>query len=188
VTGMVDTSSILEAFLFSEGGPVRKTRLAQLVGVDAPGLESALDTLAARLTGGLTLVRTETEVALVIASGAAEHVREAQKKELGEEIGEAGLEVLAIILYRGASTRAKIDYIRGVNTSSTIRNLMARGLLERAGNPLDGREYVYRPTTELLAHLGVHEGRELPEFEKIAQELLSFEKQNETFTGDTPQS
>jgi segregation and condensation protein B len=184
---MADTASILEAFLFSEGGPVRKTRLAQLAGVDAQGLEAALDTLTTRLTGGLTLVRTETEVALVIASEAAEHVREAQKKELGEEIGDAGLEVLAIILYRGHSTRAQIDYIRGVNTSSTIRNLMARGLLERAGNPLDGREYVYRPTSELLAHLGVHEGKELPEFAKIAQELVNFEKQNEPFTGETPQ-
>jgi len=178
---MNDKSSIVEAFLFSEGGPIRKSRLAQLAEVSAEELEGILDTLSARLTGGLSLVRTETEAALVISKDAGEKVKDAQKKELGAEIGDAGLEVLAIVLYRGPSTRAKIDYIRGVNTSSTVRNLLARGLLERAGNPLDGREYIYRPTTELLAHLGVSEGKELPEFEKLSKELATFENQQDTF-------
>ncbi len=122
-------------------------------------------------------MRSETEVALVIGKDASDAVREARKRELGEEIGDAGLEVLAIILYRGPSTRAKIDYIRGVNTASTIRALLARGLLERAGNPLDGREYEYRATTELLAHLGVSEGKELPEYAAMSGELATFEQQ-----------
>ena len=179
---MQNISSTLEAFLFSEGGPIRKNRLAQLVGVEVADLEKHLDELQGRLTGGLTLVRTETEVALVISQGASDAVRDARKKELGEEIGDAGLEVLAIVLYRGLSTRAQIDYIRGVNTASTVRNLLARGLLERAGNPLDGREYIYRPTTELLAHLGVSEVKDLPEYGIISRELATFESQKDPFT------
>ena len=174
---MADRSSVIEAFLFSEGGPMRKSRLAQLAGISATELEVALDVLQDRLTGGLALIRTETEAALAISRTASDAVRDAQKKELGLEIGDAGLEVLAIVLYRGQSTRAQIDYIRGVNTSSTIRNLLARGLLERTGNPLDGREYLYRGTAELQAHLGVKEGKDLPEFAKITKELASFEKQ-----------
>jgi segregation and condensation protein B len=176
---MTSISSTIEAFLFSEGGPVRKTRLAQLVGVSAADLEKHLDELQGRLSGGLTLVRTETEAALVIGKEASEAVRESRKKEMGEEIGDAGLEVLAIILYRGASTRAQIDYVRGVNTASTVRNLLARGLLERVGNPLDGREYIYRPTTELLAHLGVSEVKDLPEYAIISRELATFESQRD---------
>ena len=167
---------------------MRKTRLAQLAGISAQELEATLDTLATRLTYGTTLIQTETEAALVISKEASEAVREAQKKELGEEVGDAGLEVLAIVLYRGPSTRAQIDYIRGVNTASTVRNLLSRGLLERAGNPLDGREYMYRPTAELLAHIGVREGKELPEFDKIARELANFEKQQDTFKSDVPPS
>jgi segregation and condensation protein B len=181
---MIDKSSIIEAFLFSEGGPMRKSRLAQITDVTVEELEHVLDELSARLTHGLALVRTETEAALVISKVASDTVRETQKKELGEEIGEAGLEVLAIVLYRGPSTRAQIDYVRGVNTASTVRNLLARGLLERAGNPLDGREYIYRPTTELLAHIGAREGTELPDFKKIHDELLHFEKQQDTFKAD----
>jgi hypothetical protein len=57
--------------------------------------------------------------------------------------------------------------------------LLARGLLERAGNPLDGREYIYRPTAELLAHLGVSEGKDLPEYATISSELATFERQQE---------
>lgn len=174
---MNDTASIIEALLFSEGGPVRKTRLAQLAHIELKDIEPALDQLSARLTGGLSLVRTETEAALVISSQASAAVLEARKRELGEEIGDAGLEVLAILLYRGASTRAQVDYIRGVNTSSTIRNLLSRGLIERAGNPLDGREYIYRPTTELMAHLGAQKVDELPEYETISREIKSFEAQ-----------
>ena len=179
---MQNISSIIEAFLFSEGGPIRKARLAQLAGVPIEDLEKHLDELQGRLSGGLTLVRTETEAALVIGKDASDAVRDARKKELGEEIGDAGLEVLAIVLYRGPSTRAQIDYVRGVNTATTVRNLLARGLLERAGNPLDGREYIYRPTTELLALMGVSEVKDLPEYGIISRELATFESQNDSMT------
>ncbi len=94
---------------------------------------------------------------------------------------------MAIILYRGPSTRAQIDYIRGVNTASTLRNLLARGLLERTGNPDDAREYLYRPTVELLAHLGVTEGKELPDYATIVAELSAFEStQASADNGNTP--
>lgn len=175
-------SSRAEALLFAEGGPLSKKKLVQLLACNPEELEAALAELSTRLSGGVSLIRTETECALAIASGAAQSVKEAQEGELGKEIGDAGLEVLAIVLYRGPSTRAQIDYIRGVNTSSTVRNLLARGLLERAGNPADGREYLYRPTAELLAHLGVKDGQELPEYGKISSELAAFLKKDEPFT------
>lgn len=175
-------SSRAEALLFAEGGPITKKKLAQLLSCSAQELETALDELGKKLTGGIALIHTETECALAIAPSAAGAVKAAQEAELGKEIGDAGLEVLAIVLYRGPSTRAQIDYIRGVNTSSTVRNLLARGLLERAGNPADGREYLYRPTTELLAHLGFKEGRDLPEYAKISSELAAFLKKEEPFS------
>ncbi|OGG57839.1 hypothetical protein A2853_00505 [Candidatus Kaiserbacteria bacterium RIFCSPHIGHO2_01_FULL_55_17] len=82
----------------------------------------------------------------------------------------------------GPSTRARVDYIRGVNSSSTLRNLLARGLLERAGNPEDAREYLYRPTVETLAHLGITKSGELPEYDTIVRELAAFEHTSEPFS------
>ncbi len=176
----------IEALLFSEGGSMKKTHLMRTLEISGETLVSALAELSARLQGGLSLIQSETEVALVISAAAGEAVKKAREKEMGKEIGDAGLEVLSILLYKGPCTRAEIDYIRGVNTSSTIRNLLGRGLVERAGNPLDGREFIYRPTSELLAHLGVHEGRELPDFERISNELLAFEKRQESFAAQQP--
>jgi len=170
-------SQRIEALLFAEGGPLSKKKLMNQLGCTAEELANGLSELSKRYEGGgLALIVSDSEASLAVAQAALETVRTVHERELGNQIGDAGLEVIAILLYRGPSTRARIDYIRGVNTTSTIRNLLARGLIERAGNPDDGREYLYRPTTELLAHLGVREARELPEYDKIASELASFER------------
>lgn len=176
-----DLTARAHAFLFSEGGSMTRKKLAALLVCKEPELKSVLDTLSQRLEGsGLALIQTETEASLAVAPGTSDALQKAFERELGRDIGEAGLEVLAIVLYRGPSTRAQIDYIRGVNTASTLRTLLTRGLVERAGNPEDAREYLYRPTVELLAHLGVREAHELPDHATIARELAEFEQTKET--------
>lgn len=173
---MTDLAAQVQAFLFAEGGALSLRKLADLAGAKDAELSAALDELGAHLEGsGLSLVRTEKEVSLATAPKASGAIKAAYEAELSRDIGDAGLEVLAILLYRGPSTRAQVDYIRGVNTSSTIRTLLSRGLVERTVNDKDAREYLYRPTAELLAHLGVRSFRELPEREAVAAELQAFE-------------
>jgi segregation and condensation protein B len=166
----------LQALLFAEGGSISRKRLCTQLGCKEKELSDAFAALPERLAGsGISLITTETEASLCVAPEATMFVQKVFERELGKEIGESGLEVLAIVLYCGASTRARIDYIRGVNTSSTLRNLLSRGLLERTGNPEDAREYLYRPTVELLAHLGVRNNTELPNYEEVVSELDAFE-------------
>lgn len=172
-----DLATKLEAFLFAEGGSLSRKKLLQSLECKPEELDAAIAELSKSLEGrGISLIQTETEVALAVASSAQNALEKAFEKELGREIGDAGLEVLSIVLYRGASTRAQIDYIRGVNSGTTVRTLLARGLLERAGNPDDAREYLYRPTAELLAYLGATSAQELPEYATIRGELASFEQ------------
>lgn len=171
-----------EAFLFIEGGSLPRKKLASLLGCRDSELTPVLTALRKNLEGrGLTLVETATEVALVVSKNASEPVNKALELELSRDIGDAGLEVLAIVLYAGPSTRARIDYIRGVNTASTLRNLLSRGLLERVANPEDAREFLYRPTVELMTHLGVASVNELSDYATIAAELASFESTSEPF-------
>lgn len=175
-----DRASLAQAFLFAEGGTLSIKRLESLLNCDRADVVRALQELRQTIAGsGLALIQTETEATLAVAPAQSEALKSHYEKELGKEIGDAGLEVLAIVLYRGASTRSQIDYIRGVNTSSTIRNLLSRGLIERASNPADSREYLYRPTTELLAHLGVTDMTGLPERDKISAELQAFEEKRQ---------
>lgn len=173
-------ASLAEAFLFTEGEPMAKARLQKLLACTGTELDAALQVLSQRKEGsGMTLIQTDKEIALAVSPACAPAIRAENEREHEREIGDAGLEVLAILLYRGHSTRSQIDYIRGVNTSTTLRTLLARGLVLRAENPNDSREYLYRPTAELLAHLGTAQIKDLPEYEKIVGELAAFEATKE---------
>lgn len=179
MSAIPDLPSRAAAFLFAEGGALPRKKLAIILGCKESELRDALQTLSERLkASGIGLVQTETAVSLALSRETSSIVQEALKHELERDIGDAGLEVLAIVLYMGPSTRARVDYIRGVNSSSTLRNLLARGLLERVDNPLDAREYLYRPTVELLAHLGVESVNQLPDRATIVSELVDFEQKS----------
>lgn len=176
----MELASRAEAFLFTEGEPMARSRLKKLLSCTDEELRAALLTLAKRQEGsGMTLVQTDKEVALAVSPSCSAAIRAENEREHEREIGDAGLEVLAILLYRGPSTRSQIDYIRGVNTSTTLRTLLARSLVLRAENPNDSREYLYRPTAELLAYLGASEIKDLPDYEKIVGELAAFESTKE---------
>ena len=177
-----DLASRVEALLFAEGDSLSLKKLAQLLECDEATLATALDELRERRKGsGLALVQTEKEVALAVAPETRDIVAATRERDQEREIGDAGLEVLGVLLYEGASTRSDIDYIRGVNSSSTIRNLLYRGLIDRTGNPDDGREFLYRPTVELLAHLGVAEVSHLPDYSTLVQELNTFKMKQDVF-------
>lgn len=112
-------------------------------------------------------MRKDNEVMLGTAPELSGLLEEIVKSELSEDIGRAGLETLAIVLYQSPITRAKIDFIRGVNSSFILRNLAVRGLVERVTNPNDSRSYLYKPSFQLLSHLGVTRVEDLPDYNSV---------------------
>ena len=104
------------------------------------------------------------------------------KEELMGDLGKATLETLSIILYQGPIVKSRIDYIRGVNSSFILRNLLIRGLIERREHPEDKRTFLYSPTFDLLTHLGISRVEDLPEYGTARDEIRAFE---EVF-GETP--
>ena len=170
--------NIVEALLFASGEPLSITQLARLTGERENAVKAALETLKTRLLGGITMVRTETSAALAVAPGFEEKITELLGDPENREIGQAGLEVLSIILYQGPATRAKIDYIRGVNSTSSIRTLLMRGLIERTKGKNE-REIIYQPTIDVLTHLGVRNASELPDAEELRTSLEDFLKREE---------
>lgn len=99
-------------------------------------------------------------------------VENIQKEELSRELGRAGLETLAIVLYKGPISRREIDHIRGVNSSFILRALLIRGLVER----VDGtdRSYTYKATLKLLEYLGITRQEDLPEYENAFKKIEEF--------------
>jgi segregation and condensation protein B len=113
-------------------------------------------------------------VELVTAPELDALIESLRRDEMKRDIGKAGAETLAIILYKGPITRAEIDRIRGVNSAFIVRNLLVRGLIAREQA---GKGNVFSVTPTLLAHLGITSKAELPEYAKILDTLENFEKQ-----------
>jgi len=172
---MNNTAQNIEALLFALGRPVSRTELAKKLGVSEAEIAAALSMFAPRDTGGITVVDDGRMVELRTAPQTSRLIEEIQKEESSRDIGKAGLEALAAILYRGPLTRAEIDFIRGVNSSQTLRTLLMRGLIRRVDNPKDERSFLYEPTTELFAYLGIATRNALPGFEETRTKLQQLE-------------
>jgi len=167
----------MQAVLYAHGGEMKKSELASLLQVTKEEViqyASELSRLAQNT--GLELIETETTLSLRSAAAYADFVANLQKENNEKDIGAAGLEVLAIVLYKGEVSRASIDYVRGVNSSGTLRQLVLRGLLERARATQDARAWIYTATPELLSHLGISSYTELPEYESLTNAFSAQEE------------
>lgn len=167
----------VEGVLFYRAEPMKISALARFFSVTEEEVRTALTELGGRLeNGGLKLITTDTEVELTTAPELADTIEGMRKDELKRDIGKAGAETLAIVLYRGPVSRAEIDRIRGVNSAFILRNLLIRGLVERRDNPKDQRSFLYAGTPELFAHLGVTKRESLPDFARTMDALDAFER------------
>jgi segregation and condensation protein B len=174
ITSMMPSAQ-LEAVLFAAGEAVSKKRLAALLDASSEEVAAALDALRADLSGrGISLVETDSEVELRTAPEAAPLMKKLREGELSRDLGRAGLEALAVILYRdNGATRTEIDWIRGVNSGAIVRSLLLRGLVERVEDPTDKRKMRYRATTDTLGHLGISKMSDLPRFDELSHETVS---------------
>lgn len=169
-------SQQLEAVLFFKSEPLTTKELSTMLAMNESDVVSAAEELAHSLQGrGITLMHEGDTYMLATAPNTSELIARITKDELEKDPGKAGMEVLAILLYQGPQTRAQVDYIRGVNSTFALRQLMIRGLVERDDNPQDARSFLYKPTLELLSFLGVSSRDELPELAetRAALEALS---------------
>jgi segregation and condensation protein B len=157
----------IEAVLFWKGEPIFNKSEEEIL-VNLTELEKSLS------GRGIVLIRKENEVALGTSKDTSELIEKLTKEELVKDLGRAGLETLSIIIYQGPLSRAEIDYIRGVQSTFILRNLMIRGLVEKIQNPKDQRSFLYKPTFELLSYLGLSKIEEMPEFAKAKEEIEGF--------------
>ncbi len=163
----------IEGVLFYRAAPMKISALAKLFSIQEEAVRDAGETLKERLLGGATrLVMTETELELVTAPELDELIDGMRRDELRRDIGKAGAETLAIVLYRGPISRTDIDRIRGVNSSFILRNLMTRGLVAR---DQEGRQNVFSVTPALLSHLGLSQKNELPDYAQVLDTLEKFD-------------
>ena len=165
--------SQIESILFLSGESVKISRIVKITGGAKPEVENALMILENEYSGsqrGIVILRKEDEVQMATNSENAEILDQLIKSEIQENLSKAGLEVLAVVAYRGPISRIEIEAIRGVNCSFTLRSLMMRGLLERIENPKDNRGYLYKISFDFLKKMGLERIEQLPDFESLSKD------------------
>lgn len=166
----------IEAYLFFQGEPVTIKNLSKTLDTDTETIEQALLILSEKIhtDSGIVLIRYDDMVTLGTHIDVHDFIEKKIKEDLQKELGKSALETLAIILYQGPIKRADIDYVRGVNSQFILRNLLIRGLITRVDDPSDERTFLYRPSLELLAFLGITDITQLPEYDEVLVKLSSF--------------
>lgn len=167
----------IEALLFFKGEPVSLKRIIETVEKEEGEVLAALEILDGQLKGrGIVLVQHEKQYSLSTCPEASLMIEKITKEELIRDLGKAGLETLSIVAYRGPIARREIDHIRGVNSGFILRNLLIRGLVEKAASKEDERVTLYKPTLELLSFLGITKIDDLPEYQSVQTEIEQFKK------------
>ncbi|MEN9337900.1 MAG: hypothetical protein RIQ41_214 [Candidatus Parcubacteria bacterium] len=152
--------------LYLSGDPVKLDTLAKLLAVDKEAVVSCLEQeVAPELKKlGLCLIGAHETYSIATSPEQAGLVELFWKEELQGELTPATLQVLTLVAYLGSPTREEISYVRGVQSSQSIRTLTVRGLIERQGE-------VCTLTLDALKHLGIVNVEDLPEYASIHASL-----------------
>ena len=146
----------VEAMLFACGEPIGSDKLAQAVQLPQTSVENALEELRTRYTredSGLCLLHLNTRWQLATKTEWADCVRRVL----------AAMETLTVIAYNQPVSRAFIEQVRGVDSSSSVSGLLEKGLIEEAGRlDLPGRPVSFRTTDTFLRVFGLSSLADLP--------------------------
>ncbi len=159
-----DMERALEAALFAAEEPMSAEALAGFLR-DAPieEVREGLRALAAHYEArGIRLVERGGRWHFETAPDLAHFLR--REREQVRKLSRAATEVLAIVAYHEPVSRAEIESIRGVQTSSgTLDVLMEEGWVRIAGRrESPGRPTIYATTPAFLDHFGLASRRDLP--------------------------
>jgi segregation and condensation protein B len=177
-------SKNIEAILFYKAEPLSLKKLCNILELKEQEVKQGIQELEKDLKNrGITLVENENEYTLTTSSETSFIIEKVRKDELNRDLGKAGIETLSIIIYQGPVSRADIDYIRGVNSQFIVRNLLMRGLIEKVENAKDARSYLYKPSLQLISHLGLSKLNDMPEYEDIRNKIDAMK--NETTDNET---
>lgn len=149
----------VEAIIFASPKPLKSSEIAEIIkDLDDEVSTSAVDGVVSHLMkqyrehgGGFSLVHEPGTGYQFQTVPAASQLMEKMFSSRPRPLSRAALETLSIIAYKQPSTRAEIEYVRGVDAGSIIKNLLDRELIKCVGRKEDaGRPMLFGTTPEFL--------------------------------------
>lgn len=158
--------SAVEAVLFAVAEPVSADKIAEALNTDTGIVLNLLAEISQDLDSresGLCLLRFEDRYQLSTRPKFAEFVIKAMDNRRNSPLSQAAMEVLSIVAYNQPVSRAFIDEIRGVDSSSALGTLISKNLVEEAGRlDLPGRPVSFVTTDNFLRCFGMTSLEDLP--------------------------
>lgn len=161
----------VEAIVFAAPKPMQPAEILDILQDDEMSIpleqiENALNHLVklyGERSGGFRLEHLKGEGYQFRTVPAAMPLMERLFTSRPRPLSRAALETLAIIAYRQPVTRADVEYVRGVDAGSAIKNLLDRNMIQCVGRKEDaGRPMIFGTTDEFLKVFRVSDLSQLP--------------------------
>lgn len=156
----------IEAIMFAYGEPITIEKLSEASGIDAETAVKLVDTLERQYNvreSGLRILRVNGAFQIAARPEFADGIKKALETRKQQPLSQAAMETLAIVAYNQPVTNGFVEQVRGIDSSSVVRSLVERDLLEEAGRlDLPGRPISYRTTDNFLRCFGLSRIEELP--------------------------
>ncbi len=179
----------IEAIMFAYGEPITIEKLSEASGIDRETAVKLIDQLERRYNvqeSGLRILRINDGFQIAARAEFSENIKAALETRKQQPLSQAAMETLSIVAYNQPVTKAFVEQVRGIDSSSVVNTLVERNLLEEAGRlDLPGRPVAYRTTDNFLRCFGLSRIEELPplpnqegqlDFDELAEMELEKEK------------
>ena len=157
----------IEAIIFASGEPIPLEKIAaamELGKTETKALVAAVMEEFNQMHSGIQIIQINDSYQMCTKAEFESHIRLALELKNNTPLSAAALEVLAIVAYHQPVTKAFLEQVRGVDSSSVLNGLFAKGLVEERGRlELPGRPLLYGTTQNFLRCMGLSSLEELPE-------------------------
>ena len=171
----------VEALLFGCADPVSARHLAEVLEADPAVIEQTLAALQAEYDSqhrGICLLRLEDRWQMAARSEFTPYIQAALAVKRNAPLSPAALEVLAIIAYNQSVTKSFVEQIRGVDSSSVVNSLVAKGLVQEMGRlEIPGRPISYGTTEHFLRCFGMQSIETLPKIPQPQEQPAAQEEE-----------
>ena len=167
----------IEAVLFAHGEPISAQRIAEALEADRATVLRFLELLQKeydKADRGICLLPLGDKWQLATKTQVQEPVKRVLDNRRNTPLSQAAMEVLAIVANNQPVTRAFVEQVRGVDSSSVVNSLQEKGLVEEAGRlDVPGRPIAYRTTPHFLRSFHLSSLDELPPLPEEPSEASS---------------
>lgn len=161
-----------EAVVFASGDGISTQKLKEVLDLDLKQLQFVLESLSEKYNtseNGIRFVKNTEAVFFTTDTAYSDVIYKALSQKRNAPLSNAAMETLAIIAYNQPVSRSFIEQVRGVDSTSSVQKLLARGLIEEAGRlDIPGKPISYRTTPVFLRSFSIESLEQLPKIKSKA--------------------